>query len=241
MIHGRTPTATALSLMPDRLDHPTPDLLILAYSQGIFPMADTSRRGAPISWFCPDPRGILPLDSFHIPASLGRVVRSRRFQITVDTAFDRVLDECASPRTARNRPWMNDRLRAAYQGLAQRGHAHSVEAWRDGQLVGGLYGVHLGAAFFGESMFSRPALGGTDASKVCLVHLVERLRAGGFQLLDTQFVNAHLMRFGVIEIPAEEYMDRLADALDPFEPPTGPFGDWHAFDRSQQTNPSDSA
>ena len=190
---------------------PDGDLLLHAYVNGIFPMGDPEE--GIVEWFRPDPRGILPLDSFHVPRSLERRVRSGRFKITVDEAFESVMRACAVPRSVENGSWMVEDLLRAYVELFDRGFAHSVEAWRDDVLVGGLYGVHVGGAFFGESMFSRPDVGGTDASKVCLVHLVDRLRENGFTLLDTQFVNNHLEQFGCIEIPAEEYDARLLEAI----------------------------
>jgi leucyl/phenylalanyl-tRNA--protein transferase len=186
-------------------------MLLWAYRHGVFPMAD-EEHGV-IRWFSPDPRAILPLESFCIPASLARRVRSGRFEIVTDTAFELVMRQCAAPRPGRESTWIDERLIRAYTALHERGNAHSVEAWRDGHLVGGLYGVHLGAAFFGESMFSRPGRGGTDASKVCLVHLVERLRRGGFTLLDTQFWTEHLARFGCIEIPRRQYLRCLDEAV----------------------------
>jgi len=190
---------------------PTPEMLLWAYRQGIFPMADpwTGR----IDWFCPDPRGVIPLEAFHVPRSLARVVRSGRFEIKVDSAFQSVMRACAERRSPENPSWIDERLIGAYTALHERGHAHSVEAWRRGRLVGGLYGVHIGAAFFGESMFSRPAKGGSNASKVCLVHLVERLCGGGCTLLDTQFWNPHLDQFGCIEISRDEYLARLSQAV----------------------------
>lgn len=189
---------------------PTPDGLIHAYRTGFFPMVDpdTSRLG----WYTSDPRAVIPLDErFHVPRSLGRVVRQERFDIRSDTAFVEVMRACA------DRPdgpsWIDDRLVQAYAALHALGRAHTVEAWRDGRLVGGLYGVHLGRAFFGESMFVRPDAGGTNASKVCLVHLVHRLRANGFRLLDSQFANDHIEQFGCIEIPLGTYLEELAGAL----------------------------
>jgi leucyl/phenylalanyl-tRNA--protein transferase len=193
------------------LQDPTPELLIAAYARGIFPMVDS--RSAEILWLSPDPRGILPLDGLRISRSLARTLRRGRFELRSDTAFERVMRECAAPRPGRWETWIDERLVRAYVALHRRGLAHSVEAWCDDQLVGGLYGVHLGAAFCGESMFSRPEQGGTDASKVCLIQLVEWLRASGFQLLDTQFVTPHLQRLGCIEIPRAEYLARLARAL----------------------------
>jgi leucyl/phenylalanyl-tRNA--protein transferase len=181
-------------------------VLISAYSQGLFPMAMEEEDGA-IGWFSPDPRGIIPLDTFHVPSRLARVVRSGRFEVRVDTAFEAVMRACAADRE--DGTWISDEIVESYVALFDRGIAHSVETWRDDALVGGLYGVHLGGAFFGESMFHTE----TDASKVALVALVERLRAQDFRLLDTQWLTPHLARFGGIEIPRDEYLARLADAL----------------------------
>ena len=199
--------------MPVEDSHPEldGDLLLKAYANGIFPMADP--ENGVIEWFRPSLRGVLPLDAVHVSSSLSRRVRSGRFKITVDRCFERVMRECAVPRSAENGSWMVEPLLLAYLELFERGFAHSLEAWREGELVGGLYGVHIGSAFFGESMFSRPALGGTDASKVCLVHLVEMLRRTGFLLLDTQLVNDHIARLGGIEISSTEYDRLLEDAL----------------------------
>ena len=202
---------------------PSPRFLLWAYRHGVFPMADPlSDR---IEWFCPDPRALIPLgDRFHVRKSLERRVRKRPFDITTDRAFEEVIAACAAPRTYESLSWIDDRIIRRYVELHRLGHAHSVEAWLDGKLVGGLYGVHVGAAFFGESMFVRPELGGTDASKICLVHLVHHLRSRSFRLLDTQFSNQHLEQFGCVEIPAAEYLERLAEAIDqpviwqPFEP-----------------------
>jgi leucyl/phenylalanyl-tRNA--protein transferase len=191
--------------------HPTAELLIRAYARGIFPMVDARTRE--VVWLSPDPRAILPLDGLRVSASLARVLRRARFELRSDTAFERVMRACAEKRRGRETTWIDERLVQAYTELHRAGFAHSVEAWLGGELVGGLYGVHLGAAFFGESMFSRPELGGTDASKVCLVRLVEWLTAGGFQLLDVQFQSAHLERLGCIEIPRAEYLARLERAL----------------------------
>ncbi len=166
-----------------------------------------------IHWYSPDPRGHLPLDAFHTPASLSRKVRRRVFEIRFDTAFEDVMRQCARPRPGQPDTWISAEIIAAYVQLHERGLAHSVEAWREGRLVGGLYGVSIHAAFFGESMFSRPDLGGTDASKICLVALVERLKARGCTLLDTQFVNAHLAKFGCVAIARDEYLQRLDEAL----------------------------
>ena len=157
----------------------------------------------------PDQRGVVPLDRFHIPARLRRTVRGEPFQVRVNTAFAAVLDACAAPAPGREDTWINAPIRRLYIELHQRGFAHSIECWRDETLVGGLYGVTLGGAFFGESMFSRA----TDASKVALVHLVARLRLGGWTLLDAQFMTAHLSRFGAIETPQAAYLRRLKAAL----------------------------
>jgi leucyl/phenylalanyl-tRNA--protein transferase len=163
--------------------------------------------GGEIGWFSPDPRGILPLETFHVPRRLARVVRSAEYTMRVDTAFEDVMRACAARRDEGT--WINDEILASYVALHRLGLAHSVEAWRDGTLAGGLYGVHLGAAFFGESMFHRTP----NASKVALVALVERLRRRGFLLLDTQWVTRHLAQFGAIEIPRRQYLRLLAAAL----------------------------
>lgn len=190
---------------------PSAEMLLWAYGHAVFPMAhpDTQR----IEWYSPDPRGIIPLDQFHTPKNLARDVRKQRFQIRSDTAFEQVMRGCATDRDALNRSWINDTILKAYCDLHRHGFAHSVEAWLDDQLVGGLYGVQIGGAFFGESMFSRPDLGGTNSSKICLVHLVSRLSHRGFTLLDTQFWNEHLDQFGCIEISADEYLKRLDEAI----------------------------
>ena len=192
-------------------ERPDAELLLRAYARGIFPMADP--RTGRIAYYSPDPRAVFPLDGLHVPRSLARVVRSGTFELRSDAAFAEVIARCAEPRPGRRETWLSDRLIGAYLDLHRRGFAHSVEAWRDGRLVGGLYGVHTGAAFFGESMFSRPELGGTDASKVCLVALVEWLRAGSFRLLDTQFSTPHLERFGCVEIARDDYLELLENAL----------------------------
>ena len=194
------------------LQNPDASLLLRAYAQGVFPMADP--RTGRIEWYSPDPRAIFPLDGgFHVPKSLARVAKSGVFELRSDGAFEQVIRACAEPRPDRRETWLDARLIEPYVELHRAGFAHSVEAWREGRLVGGLYGVHLGGAFFGESMFSRPELGGRDSSKLCLVKLVERLRAGSFRLLDTQFTTAHLARFGCVEIPRKEYLRRLSAAL----------------------------
>ena len=186
----------------------TPDLLLRAYAIGIFPMAE-SRVDPELHWIDPDMRGILPLDGFHLPRKLRAKIRRGVFEVRCDTAFHEVIQGCAEP--AENRPdtWINPVIEQLYNELYEMGFAHSVECWRNGELVGGLYGVSLGAAFFGESMFSRA----TDASKVALAHLVLRLRKGGFLLLDTQFTTPHLSRFGVYEIPREDYRRLLTKAV----------------------------
>jgi len=191
------------------LENPTPELLLRAYTRGIFPMCD--ERSGSIGWYSPDPRAVFPLDAFHVPRSLARSVRRGSFEIRSDASFERVMRECAAPE--REGTWIDERLIRAYVGLHELGFAHSLEAYLDGCLVGGLYGVHIQGAFFGESMFSRPDLGGTDASKICLVHLVARLRQGGFALLDTQFATPHLVRFGCVEIPRLEYLRQLWAAM----------------------------
>jgi leucyl/phenylalanyl-tRNA--protein transferase len=186
----------------------SPDLLLQAYAVGLFPMGE--RRDDPtLYWIDPEERAILPLDGFHMPRRLKRTVRSNRFDIRCDTAFTDVMRACAEPAANRRESWINEPILQLYSALFQRGQAHSVEAWREGKLIGGLYGVSLGGAFFGESMFSRE----TDASKVALVHLVARLKAGGYVLLDCQFVTDHLRQFGVIEISRDVYRKKLAKAL----------------------------
>lgn len=186
----------------------TPEVLLQAYAAGIFPMAESAEDEA-LYWVQPDERGIFPLNAFHVPRSLRKHMRQQPFEIRVDTAFDAVIAACAAPRPERQETWINSRIVGLYSALHRKGAAHSVEAWQDGTLVGGLYGVRIASAFFGESMFSHA----TDASKVCLVHLVARLRAGGFTLLDAQFINPHLTRFGAIAIQKADYMALLADAL----------------------------
>jgi leucyl/phenylalanyl-tRNA--protein transferase len=186
----------------------TPELLLSAYAVGMFPMANDIDDPT-IHWIEPRRRGILPLDGFHVPRSLKKAIRRRHQELRVDTAFEAVIRGCAEATADRPRTWLNEELIGLYADLHRRGHAHSVETWQDGRLVGGLYGVRLGAAFFGESMFSRIR----DASKMALVELVCRLRAGGFVLLDTQFTTEHLQRFGVIEISRAEYLRQLRRAL----------------------------
>lgn len=187
-----------------------PEHLLDAYARGVFPMAD-SREDPRLFLVDPDRRGILPLDAFHVPRRLARTVRRQPYRITINQAFEAVLDECAAPRGERDETWINAPIRALYGALHRRGHAHSVECWQDEMLVGGLYGVSLGAAFFGESMFSRAR----DASKIALVHLVAILRAAGYRLLDTQFLTDHLAQFGAMEISRARYRLLLGQALAP--------------------------
>jgi leucyl/phenylalanyl-tRNA--protein transferase len=186
----------------------TPDILVRAYAAGVFPMAE-SADDPELFWVDPRRRGILPLDAFHVSRRLRRVVRRRIFEIRCDSAFEAVIRACAAASETRPSTWINDEIVRLYAALFARGAAHTVECWRDDRLAGGLYGVSLGAVFFGESMFSRE----NDASKVALVHLVARLRLGGFRLLDTQFLTPHLARFGGIEISRARYHRLLAEAL----------------------------
>jgi len=186
----------------------TPDILIEAYAAGIFPMAESA--GDPeLFWVDPTRRGIIPLDAFHVPRRLQRVLRGDRLRVRCDTQFEAVMRGCAEASDTRPTTWINDEIVQLYSALFARGAAHSVECWHDEELVGGLYGVSLGAAFFGESMFSRM----TDASKVALVHLVTRLRLGGYRLLDTQFLTPHLAQFGGVEVTRARYHRMLAEAL----------------------------
>ncbi len=186
----------------------TPEVLLRAYSAGIFPMAET-REDRTLFWVDPEQRGILPLDRVRVSKRLRRTLRKNVFEIRANTAFDEVLHACAEKTDDRPETWINDDLLRLYTELHRMGHAHSIESWLDGKLVGGLYGVSLKGAFFGESMFSRV----TDASKVALVHLVARLKADGFTLLDTQFVTDHLKQFGAMEIPRYAYLQMLNAAL----------------------------
>ena len=184
------------------------ETLIDCYRQGLFPMAET-RDDETIYLIDPEHRGVIPLDAFHLSHRLARTVRAGRFEVRVDSAFAQVIAECARPGPGRLETWINAPIEALYGELFRRGLAHSVEAWLDGRLIGGLYGVSLGGAFFGESMFSRAR----DASKVALVHLVARLKAGGYRLLDAQFITDHLTQFGAEEIPRAAYHRQLAAAL----------------------------
>ena len=187
----------------------TPDLLLQAYAAGIFPMAEDA-DDPEVFWVDPDERGVLPLDAFHLSRRLRRTIRQEVFEISCDVAFEEVVRRCAEPRPERPRTWINDEIVRLYTALFRLGFAHSIESWHEGELVGGLYGVAIGGAFFGESMFSRV----NDASKVALAHLVARLRIGRFRLLDTQFVTRHLRQFGAHEIPRALYRRQLATALE---------------------------
>ena len=204
-----------------------PDLLLRAYSVGVFPMAST-RDAADVFWVEPKQRGVLPLDGFHLSRSLAKTLRSDRFSVTADQAFGQVVTLCAEPTPGRPDTWINPDIEIAYAELHRRGYAHSVECWSDGRLVGGLYGVRLGAAFFGESMFSRAR----DASKVALAHLVARLRVGGFRLLDCQFLTDHLASLGTVEVAREDYVALLDEALGlGSASATGGSADFFAIDR----------
>ncbi len=186
----------------------TPDLVLAAYAQGLFPMAE-HRDDLALYWVSPEMRGIIPLESFHVSHRLARTIRHGAFTVTADRAFTQVMQGCAAPAPGREQSWINDEILRLYGALHAAHYAHSIECWQEGELVGGLYGVALGGAFFGESMFSRAR----DASKVALAHLVERLKQGGFTLLDTQFLTPHLARLGALEIPRAEYLERLQGAL----------------------------
>ena len=186
----------------------TPQVLLKAYACGIFPMAESADDPA-LYWIEPHARGILPLDSVHVPRRLARTIRSGQFDVRVDTDFQGVIDGCAASRPGRRSTWINSRIRQLYGALFRQGHCHTVETWLDGRLVGGLYGVALGSAFFGESMFSTER----DASKVALVYLAARLVHGGFTLLDTQFVTDHLRQFGTVELDKAEFQSALDEAM----------------------------
>ncbi len=203
---------------PSRVDI-TPEILLKAYAAGIFPMAEDAQDPT-LYWVEPKARGVLPLHAFRVPRRLARTVRSDQFEVRCDTDFDGVIDGCAAPRRDSERTWINGRIRELYGALYDLGHVHTVEVYAgdDRRLVGGLYGVSLGAAFFGESMFHEVR----DASKVALVHLMGRLRAGRYRLADTQFVTEHLTQFGAEELPRHVYKRRLADALDHS-------ADWHVW------------
>ncbi len=186
------------------------DLLMRAYANGIFPMSD-ARDDPDTFWIEPEQRAILPLDGFRLSKSLAKTIRQDRFAVTADTAFARVIATCAEQRDDRRDTWINPDIEAAFCDLYRKGHAHSVECWLDGELAGGLYGMAMGRAFFGESMFSRA----TDASKVALAWLVARMKVGGFELLDCQFITEHLTSLGAIEISQQDYLVRLEAALGP--------------------------
>lgn len=186
----------------------TPDVLLKAYACGIFPMAESADDPA-LYWIEPDMRGIIPLEGFHLPARLARSVRSTHCTVHVDRDFDAVIEGCAEPKQDRARTWINMRIRRIYRSLFDRGHCHTVEVYDGSDLIGGLYGVSLGRAFFGESMFHRAR----DASKIALVHLVARLKVGGYRLLDTQYVTEHLRTFGAVEVPKRRYHRLLEEAL----------------------------
>lgn len=184
----------------------TPELLISAYCQGIFPMADENGR---ILWYDPDPRAIIPLENFHVPRSLKRTIKKAPFTLRINTAFEQVMRACAAPAPGREQTWISEEIIQAYLRLHRLGFAHSVEAWQGDELAGGLYGVAVRGLFAGESMFSHV----TDSSKMTLVYLVSRLRQRGYALLDVQFLTTHLQRFGAVEIPAQAYKRRLMWAL----------------------------
>lgn len=182
----------------------TPRLMLNAYVKGIFAWSDE-----PVAWWSPDPRAVLELDGFHVSRSLGRVLRQRRFDVTLDAAFEEVVRGCASPRYRGDETWLTRRFASCFSELFRSGHAHSVECWVDGRLAGGVLGVAIGGFFSAESMFHRA----TDASKVALFHLVEALRAAGYALLDIQVLTSHTASLGAIEIPRYTYLDRLAEAV----------------------------
>jgi len=186
----------------------TPQLLLKAYACGIFPMSESAKDPG-IFWVEPEFRGVLPLDEFHVPKRLARTVRQDVYEIRIDTCFEEIITRCAAQTGERDETWINRRITDLYSELHEMGRCHSVECWQDGELVGGLYGVHLKSAFFGESMYSRRR----DASKVALVHLVKRLNAGGFKLLDAQFITEHLKQFGAQKIPRDDYEILLDNAL----------------------------
>jgi leucyl/phenylalanyl-tRNA--protein transferase len=186
----------------------TPEVLLKAYACGIFPMAESADDPA-LYWIEPEMRGIIPLEGFHLPARLARTVRTTPFTVWINRDFDAVIDGCAEPKQDRARTWINARIRKIYRSLYNHGHCHSVEVYDGDTLVGGLYGVTLGRAFFGESMFHHAR----DASKIALVHLIARLRAGGYRLLDTQFVTDHLKIFGAVEVPKRRYHRMLEEAI----------------------------
>ena len=197
----------------------TPELIIRAYRAGIFPMSESAGT-TDVFWVSPEQRGIIPLDGLIVSTSLRKAIRKSPFTVRVDTDFDGIIEGCATVGEDRDETWINVTIRAVYGELFRRGTAHTVEVWDGAELVGGLYGLAIGGAFFGESMFH----GRTNASKIALVHLVDRLNAGGFTLLDTQFVTDHLESLGGVEIPRADYEEMLAAALERE-------GDWTAWDR----------
>jgi leucyl/phenylalanyl-tRNA--protein transferase len=205
----------------------TPEILLAAYAEGIFPMAER-RDDTTLFWISPEQRGVIPLNGFHVPKRLARTVRSDRFTVTSDAAFVDVMQACAEPAPDRKESWINAEILRLYTALHATGYAHSIECWRDGALVGGLYGVSLAGAFFGESMFSRER----DASKVALVHLIAQLKRGGYVLLDAQFLTAHLAQFGTQEIPRATYQARLNAALSVQAYWPAPSGSSSGFSRS---------
>ncbi|HEV3242560.1 MAG TPA: leucyl/phenylalanyl-tRNA--protein transferase, partial [Methyloceanibacter sp.] len=184
-----------MTSIDDSMIEITPQVLLKAYACGIFPMAESAEDNA-LYWIEPERRGILPLDRVHVPRRLARTIRQGGFEVRIDSDFEAVIEGCAAPRAGRRSTWINGRICRLYADLFALGHCHTVEVWEGDELIGGLYGVHLGRAFFGESMFSKAH----DASKIALVYLVARLKFGGFELLDTQFVTSHLARFGAIEV-----------------------------------------
>jgi leucyl/phenylalanyl-tRNA---protein transferase len=208
------------------LPAPTPQFLLEAYRQGCFPMAPSRCSREPLGWYTPVRRGIIPLEGFHLPRRLMNRLRSDRFRITSNVAFEEVIRGCAEPRPSEPDTWINDDIISLYTQVHRLGHVHSIEAWLpdSGELVGGIYGVHTGAVFSAESKFCRPAAGGTDASKVCLAHLLLHLRRRGFAVLDAQMWNPHLAQFGCLEIRRTEYngilrkFGNMPVAWDPFDP-----------------------
>ena len=187
----------------------TPQVLLKAYAAGIFPMAESAEDNA-LYWIEPEERGVIPLDGLHVSRSLKRKVKRRTFEVRIDSDFGQVIEACAAKTSGRQTTWINTRIRSLYAQLHKLGFCHTVECWQGPELVGGLYGVSIGAAFFGESMFSRVA----DASKVALVHLVARLNAGGYRLLDAQFLNSHLKTLGAIAVSKQRYHELLEPALE---------------------------
>lgn len=204
----------------------TPEILLRAYASGIFPMAESADDPG-LHWIEPRQRGIIPLETFHVPAKLARLLKQTRYRIEIDRDFQSVIDACAAPREESRETWINPPIRRLYGALFDLGHCHTVEVYDGEMLVGGLYGIALGGAFFGESMFHRAR----DCSKLALVHLVARLKAGGFTLLDTQFVTEHLRQFGAVEIARRDYRKRLDAALDRE-------ADFLAWPRDRQPDPA---